>query len=77
MNFGNIVIMMSKLAQSQETLRSGVKDIKTIFDFENLLAAWGFYQETDGYKDLVKNPVEGFVAFKDDMDKIKVVYNEK
>lgn len=54
-----------------------VKDIKTIFDFENLLAAWGFYQETDGYKDLVENPVEGFVAFKDDMDKIKVVYNEK
>ena len=53
------------------------KDIKTIFDFENLLTAWGFYQETDGYKDLEKNPVEGFSAFKDDMDKIKVIYNEK
>ena len=43
MNFGNIVIMMNKLAQSQETLRSG----------------WGFS------------------AFKDDMDKIKFIYNEK
>ena len=53
------------------------KDIKTIFDFENLLTAWGFYQETDGYKDLEKNPVEGFSAFKDDMDKIKIIYNEK
>lgn len=53
------------------------KDIKTIFDFENLLTAWGLYQETEGYKDLVKNPVEGFADFKNDMDKIKVIYNEK
>ena len=31
MNFGNIVIMMNKLAQSQETLRSGgYSDIATV-----------------------------------------------
>ena len=51
--------------------------LKALVDFENLLTAWGLYQETEGYKDLVKNPVEGFADFKNDMDKIKIRYYEK
>lgn len=49
--------------------------LKALVDFENLLTAWGLYQETDGYKDLVKNPVDGFNEFVSDMDKIKTQYN--
>ena len=47
-------------------------------DTSKMLApARGLYQETEGYKDLVKNPVEGFADFKNDMDKIKIRYYEK
>ena len=40
MNYGNIVIMMSKLAQSQETLRSGEKNILVLSDAESLMTLW-------------------------------------
>ena len=91
MNFRNREMMMSKFgAKSGDFAQRGglnlvtvirnakiERDIKTIFDFENLLSAWGLYQETDAFKDLEKNPVEGFLEFKNDMDKIKIRFNEK